>query len=328
MLFATAHNIHQAFVKPNSVVAVSVATIVRFLKIFALIGVVSLASRSAFAQQNNAQMLTPAEAYKQAQSKMMNGGRPGNAVAAPETQHLGAPQKPSMQAPAGNNVGTPLFSFNVAGGNDTDDLSPALRAVAILTLLTLAPALLLLMSAFTRILIVLSFLRQALGAPTMPPNQVLVGISIFLTYFVMAPTTTKIYDDALKPYMDKTISAEVAFERAQIPAHKFMMAQVRKEDLQLFFSLSQTSAPAKPTETPMRVLIPSFVISELKSAFQIGFLVYLPFIIIDMIVSSVLMAMGMMMLPPTVVSLPLKIILFVLVDGWNLLAGSLVKSFS
>lgn len=332
MLFATAHNIHQAFVRPNGFVAISVTTIVRFLKIFTLIGVVSLAGRTAFAQQNTARMITPAEAYQQAQSQMMNGVRPGNGApataSAAESQHLAAPQKPNMQATSGNNAGTPLFSFNVAGGNDTDDLSPALRAVAILTLLTLAPALLLLMSAFTRILIVLSFLRQALGAPTMPPNQVLVGISIFLTYFVMAPTTTKIYDEALKPYMEKQISAEVAFEKAQIPAHKFMLAQVRKEDLQLFFSLSQTQPPAKANETPMRVLIPSFVISELKSAFQIGFLVYLPFIIIDMIVSSVLMAMGMMMLPPTVVSLPLKIILFVLVDGWNLLAGSLVKSFA
>lgn len=237
--------------------------------------------------------------------------------------HMASPAKPTNQS--GN---TPLFAINVAGGSDSDDLSPALRAVAILTLLTLAPALLLLMSAFTRILIVLSFLRQALGAPTMPPNQVLVGISLFLTYFVMAPTTTKIYDNAIKPYMDKQLTAEVAFERAQEPAHKFMMAQTRKEDLQLFLQLSQSPQPQKPSDVTMRVLIPSFVISELKSSFQIGFLVYLPFIVIDMIVSSVLMAMGMMMLPPTVVSLPLKIILFVLIDGWNLLAGSLVKSFA
>jgi flagellar biosynthetic protein FliP len=205
---------------------------------------------------------------------------------------------------------------------------PALRVVAILTILTLAPAILLLMSAFTRILIVLSFVRQALGSPTMPPNQVLIGLSLFLTYFVMAPTTTKIYDTAISPYMEKKMSAEVAFDLAQAPLRDFMLSQVHKEDIKLFLSLSKGPQPQKPQDIPMRVLIPSFVISELKSAFQIGFLVYLPFIIIDMIVSSVLMAMGMMMLPPTVVSLPLKVILFVVVDGWNLLAGSLIRSFS
>ncbi|MCA2958878.1 MAG: flagellar type III secretion system pore protein FliP [Silvanigrellales bacterium] len=223
---------------------------------------------------------------------------------------------------------SPLFSLNIANSEDPDDLVPALRVVAILTILTFAPAILLLMSSFTRILIVLSFLRQALGAPTMPPNQVLVGLSLFLTYFVMAPTTNKIYDEALKPYMDKTIPAAVAFERGTAPVRNFMLSQARKEDLALFFQLSKEPQPKTVAEVPMRVLIPAFVIGELKAAFQIGFLVYLPFIIIDMIVSSVLMAMGMMMLPPTVVSLPLKIILFVLVDGWNLLAGSLVRSFA
>ncbi len=222
----------------------------------------------------------------------------------------------------------PLFSLSIGDSENSDDLVPALRVVGILTILTLAPAILLLTSAFTRILIVLSFVRQALGSPTMPPNQVLVGLSLFLTYFVMGPTTTKIYDTAIAPYMAKSISADVAFDKAQTPVRDFMLAQVRKEDVKLFLSLSQGPQPQKPEDIPMRVLIPSFIISELKSAFQIGFLVYLPFIIIDMIVSSVLMAMGMMMLPPTVVSLPLKIILFVVVDGWNLLAGSLIRSFA
>ena len=222
----------------------------------------------------------------------------------------------------------PLFSLSIGDSEDPDDLVPALRVVAILTILTLAPAIILLMSAFTRILIVLSFVRQALGSPTMPPNQVLIGLSLFLTYFVMGPTTSKIYDTAIAPYMAKTMPADVAFDKAQLPLRDFMMAQVRKEDIKLFLSLSQGPQPQKPEDIPMRILIPSFIISELKSAFQIGFLVYLPFIIIDMIVSSVLMAMGMMMLPPTVVSLPLKIILFVVVDGWNLLAGSLIRSFS
>lgn len=222
----------------------------------------------------------------------------------------------------------PLFSLSIADSENSDDLVPALRVVGILTILTLAPAMLLLTSAFTRILIVLSFVRQALGSPTMPPNQVLIGLSLFLTYFVMGPTTTKIYDTSIAPYMAKSISAEQAFDQAQQPLRDFMLAQVRRDDLKLFFSLSNTVQPTKPDDIPMRILIPSFIISELKSAFQIGFLVYLPFIIIDMIVSSVLMAMGMMMLPPTVVSLPLKIILFVVVDGWNLLTGSLIRSFA
>lgn len=222
----------------------------------------------------------------------------------------------------------PLFSLSIADSENSDDLVPALRVVGILTILTLAPAILLLTSAFTRILIVLSFVRQALGSPTMPPNQVLIGLSLFLTYFVMGPTTTKIYDTSIAPYMAKSISAEQAFDQAQQPLRDFMLAQVRRDDLKLFFSLSNTVQPTKPDDIPMRILIPSFIISELKSAFQIGFLVYLPFIIIDMIVSSVLMAMGMMMLPPTVVSLPLKIILFVVVDGWNLLTGSLIRSFA
>ena len=233
---------------------------------------------------------------------------------------------PSKTSLKGGSI--PLFSLSIADSENSDDLVPALRVVAILTILSLAPAILLLMSAFTRILIVLSFVRQALGSPTMPPNQVLIGLSLFLTYFVMAPTTTKIYDTAIVPYMAKTISAEDAFDKAQLPLRDFMMSQVHKEDIKLFLSLSKGPQPQRPEDIPMRVLIPSFVISELKSAYQIGFLVYLPFIIIDMIVSSVLMAMGMMMLPPTVVSLPLKVILFVVVDGWNLLAGSLIRSFS
>lgn len=228
----------------------------------------------------------------------------------------------------GSNKSLPLFSVNIAESEDADDLVPALRVVAILTLITFAPAMLLLMSAFTRIMIVLSFLRQALGSPSMPPNQVLIGLALFLTYFVMAPTTTKLYDTAIVPYMEKRIAAAEAFELGQQPVRDFMLAQTRKEDMQLFFQLSKLPQPKSVAELPMRILIPAFIISELKAAFQIGFLVYLPFIIIDMIVSSVLMAMGMMMLPPTVVSLPLKIVLFVLVDGWNLLAGSLVRSFA
>ena len=257
-----------------------------------------------------------------------------NSVA--EAQALPASAQNSARTSPGNSAVSgslqskktmPLFSVNIGDSENPDDLVPALRVVGILTILTFAPAILLLTSAFTRIMIVLSFLRQALGSPTMPPNQVLVGLSLFLTYFVMAPTTTRIYDTAIVPYMEKQITAAEAFDRGQTPARDFMLSQARKEDLQLFFQLSKMPQPKTAADVPMRILIPAFVISELKAAFQIGFLVYLPFIIIDMIVSSVLMAMGMMMLPPTVVSLPLKIILFVVVDGWNLLAGSLIRSF-
>lgn len=229
---------------------------------------------------------------------------------------------------SGNSQIAPLLSINLADSKNPDDLVPALKVVSLLTLLAFAPALLLLTSAFTRIMIVLSFLRQALGAPTMPPNQVLIGMSLFLTYFVMAPTTQVIYERAITPYMEHRIGASEAFDEAQKPVRKFMLSQTRKEDLALFLRLSKAAAPNTIAEIPLSTLIPSFVLSELRSAFQIGFIVYLPFIIIDMIVSSVLMSMGMMMLPPTVVSLPLKIILFVLVDGWNLLIGSLVQSFA
>jgi flagellar biosynthetic protein FliP len=221
----------------------------------------------------------------------------------------------------------PLFSLSINDTDNPDDLVPALRVVALITLLTFAPAILLLMSSFTRILIVLSFLRQAIGAPTMPPNQVLIGLSLFMTYFVMAPTVEVIYDQAVAPYMDKQISADEAASRASEPIKNFMLRQTRPDDLKLFYKLGQLEQPASRSDVSMRALIPAFVISELKAAFQIGFLVYLPFIVIDMIVSSVLMAMGMMMLPPTIVSLPLKIVLFVLVDGWNLLTGSLISSF-
>jgi flagellar biosynthetic protein FliP len=222
----------------------------------------------------------------------------------------------------------PIFSINIANGENQDDYVPAIKVLAILTLLTFGPAILLLMSSFTRILIVLSFLRQALGTPTMPPNQIIIAISLFLTYFVMSPTITKIYDSAIVPYMQKDITTNEALEVGQKPLHEFMMSQVKSDDLKLFYQMSKIEKPMTKEDVPMRILVPSFVISELKSAFQIGFLVYLPFIVIDMIVSSVLMAMGMMMLPPTVVSLPLKLILFVVVDGWNLLAGSLIKSFN
>lgn len=222
---------------------------------------------------------------------------------------------------------SPLFSLSIGDSTDPDDLAPALRVVGLITLLTFAPALLLLMSSFTRILLVLSFLRQAIGVPTMPPNQVLVGLALFMSYFVMAPTLEKVYETAAKPYMEKQITAAEAADRASQPIRTFMLRQTRPDDLKLFYRLGKLPQPQTKEDVSMRALIPAFVISELKAAFQIGFLVYLPFIVIDMVVSSVLMAMGMMMLPPTIVSLPLKLVLFVLVDGWNLLTQSLIASF-
>jgi flagellar biosynthetic protein FliP len=221
----------------------------------------------------------------------------------------------------------PFLSLQLGNSGSPDDLAPALQIFGLLTVLSLAPAILLLMTSFTRILIVLSFLRQAIGVPSMPPNQVLIGLTFFLTYLVMAPTTEKMYQDGIRPYMDKKMTLEVALEKTTDPLKSFMLSQTGTTDLQLFYKLSKEAAPAKPSDISLKHLIPAFVISELKRAFQIGFLIYLPFILMDMVVSSVLMAMGMMMLPPTVMSLPLKIVLFVLVDGWQLITGSLVQSF-
>ena len=184
------------------------------------------------------------------------------------------------------------------------------------------------MTSFTRIVVVLSFLRQSLGTQQMPPNQLIVGLSLFLTFFVMAPTWNRINEDAVNPYLAEQITQKVAFERAEAPIREFMFSQTREKDLELFLSLGKLNKPQNRTEVPTYVLIPAFVVSELKTAFQIGFMLYLPFLVLDMVVASVLMAMGMMMLPPMMISLPFKILLFVLVDGWDLIVGGLVKSFS
>jgi flagellar biosynthetic protein FliP len=203
----------------------------------------------------------------------------------------------------------------------------AIKIIMMLTVLTLAPAILIMMTAFTRIIIVLSFVRQALGTQQMPPNQLLVGLALFLTFFVMQPFFNKINQDALQPYLNNQISQDVAVDKALAPIRTFMFHQTRASDLTLFIKLSKSEQPKTRADVPTTVLIPAFVLSELKTAFQIGFIVYLPFLVIDMVAASVLMAMGMMMLPPVVISLPFKIMLFVLVDGWTLLVGSLVKSF-
>jgi len=202
-----------------------------------------------------------------------------------------------------------------------------IQIVVLLTVLSLAPGILVMMTSFMRIIIVLSFLRSALGLQSTPPNQVLIGLSLFLTAFIMAPTFEQAYDDGLKPLLADQITEEQALERIGEPFHAFMLHHVRGKDLSLFVSMSPGLTIEKPEDTPYRVLIPAFMISELKRAFEIGFLIFIPFVMIDMLVASILMAMGMMMLPPVMISLPFKLIFFVLVDGWYMVCGSLIKSF-
>ena len=211
--------------------------------------------------------------------------------------------------------------------NGVGAVSAPLQIVLFLTLLSFIPAALVIMTSFTRIAIVFHFLRQALGTQEMPSNQMMVGLTLFLTFFIMAPVLDRIYSDAYVPFSERRIGFEDALQRAAVPLRTFMLRQTRQSDLALFTKLAQAPAPQTQEDVPMRVLIPAFVISELKTAFQIGFVVFIPFLIIDLVVSSVLMSMGMMMLSPVIISLPFKLMLFVLVDGWNLLIGSLVQSF-
>jgi flagellar biosynthetic protein FliP len=216
------------------------------------------------------------------------------------------------------------------GAGDVDQpqqVSVLLQILFLLTVLSLAPAILVMMTSFTRLAVVFSLTRHALGTQQMPPNQVMIGLALLLTFFLMSPVYTKINEHALKPYLAEEITQEEALKRALAPVREFMFKQTRKKDLALFLDISKTDRPAVLDQIPTTVLIPSFVISELKTAFQIGFLIYMPFLVIDMVVASVLLSMGMMMLPPFMVSLPFKLMLFVLVDGWNLLVGSMVKSF-
>ena len=202
-----------------------------------------------------------------------------------------------------------------------------IQMIALLTVLSLAPSILVMMTSFTRIVVVLSLLRTALGTATAPPNAVIVSLALFLTAFVMGPAFQRAYDVGVKPMIANEITAEQAFERASGPFKEFMLKNVRDKDLKLFNDLAKEPLPATPEQISLRILIPAFMISELKRAFEIGFLLFLPFLIIDLVVASVLMSMGMMMLPPVVVSLPFKLIFFVLVDGWSLVAGSLVQSY-
>lgn len=221
----------------------------------------------------------------------------------------------------------PNVSLNIGGADQPGQMSGVLQLMIIFTLLTMAPAMLLMVTSFTRIVVVLSLVRNALGTQQMPPNQVIIGLALFLTFFVMSPVWTQINTEALQPYMEEQISGEQAFALATAPLKNFMLKQTREKDLALFVKMSREKRPEKPADVPLNVLVPAFVISELKTAFQIGFMIYLPFMIIDMVISSILLSMGMMMLPPIIMSLPFKLLLFVLVDGWYLIVGSLVQSF-
>lgn len=222
---------------------------------------------------------------------------------------------------------SPLFNIGIENADDPGRVSVVLQIFILLTILSLAPAILIMLTSFTRIAIVLSVLRQALGTHQVPPNQIVLGLALFLTFFIMTPVWQKINQDALQPYMDKKISQEQALKNAMEPLRKFMFRQTREKDLALLVGISGIERPKNMEDIPTSVLIPSFVISELKTAFQIGFMLYVPFLIIDMVVASVLLSMGMMMLPPVMISLPFKLMLFVLADGWYLIVGSLVKSF-
>ena len=217
------------------------------------------------------------------------------------------------------------------GGIDTQNpqnVSTAIQLLLLITVLSLAPAVLVMVTSFTRIIVVLSLVRNAIGIPQLPPNQVMIGLALFLTAFVMAPAIKQINKDAVQPYLNGTITQQEAYNRGEAPLRTFMLKQTRQQDLGLFLKLSGEQKPETMDDVPTYVLVPAFTISELKTAFQMGFVMFVPFLIIDLIVSSALLSMGMMMLPPVIVSLPFKILLFVLVDGWYLIIGSLVGSFA
>lgn len=213
------------------------------------------------------------------------------------------------------------------GQSGPKQTSVVLQILALLTVLSLAPAFFIMVTSFTRVVIVLSFLRQAIGAQQAPPNQILISLALFITVFVMAPVGEAVYGQAVKPLLAEQISYEEAWTKGIQPIRGFMLKQVRDKDLELFINLSKLPKPETVDQVPIHVVIPAYILSELRVAFQIGFLIYIPFLIVDMVVASVLMSMGMMLLPPAVISLPFKLILFVLADGWNLVVGSLVKSF-
>jgi flagellar biosynthesis protein FliP len=230
-------------------------------------------------------------------------------------------------APSAPAIPIPRVNIGVSPATKPSDVALSLQILLLLTVVTLAPTLLVLLTSFTRIVVVLSFVRTALGTQQVPPTQVLVGLSLLLTFFVMNPVIQDINKNALQPYLANKISQPVALDRAAKPLRAFMFKQTREKDIALFYSLSKETRPAKQDDVPTYLLVPAFVISELKTAFQIGFAIYIPFIVIDMVVASILLSMGMMMIPPVIISLPFKILIFLLVDGWNLTVQALFASF-
>ncbi|MDP2799790.1 MAG: flagellar type III secretion system pore protein FliP, partial [Deltaproteobacteria bacterium] len=225
-------------------------------------------------------------------------------------------------------ISVPTLKFGLEEADSPQKVSVLLQILLLLTVFSLAPAILLMMTSFTRLAVVFSFLRHAVGTQQTPPNQIIIGLSIFLTFFIMAPVWQTVHEQALKPYLAEEITQAEALDQALVPIRNFMFKHTREKDLSLFVNIAKMERPQNKEDVPTTVLIPAFMISELKTAFQIGFILYIPFLVIDMVVASVLLSMGMMMLPPVMVSLPFKLLLFVLVDGWYLIVGSLVKSFA
>ncbi len=225
-------------------------------------------------------------------------------------------------------ISVPTLTLGMDNAENPQQISTALQVMFLLTILSIAPAIVLMTTCFTRIVIVLGFLRQAMGTQNMPPTQVLLGLSLFLSFFIMSPVINEINNKALQPYLAEDISQPEAINQALQPIRSFMFSQVEEKELRLFVDMTLTEEPFDQNAVPTMTLIPAFMLSEMKKAFQMGFMIYIPFLVIDMIVASILMSMGMMMLPPVIISMPFKLLLFVLVDGWGLIVGSLVKSFS
>lgn len=224
-------------------------------------------------------------------------------------------------------IGLPTVTFGIEDADSPAKVSSALQILFVLTILSVAPAIILMMTSFTRIVIVLGFIRQAMGTQNMPPTQIIIGLSLFLTFFVMSPTINEINDKALQPYIKEEINQTEAFNKAVFSMRTFMFKHVQESELALLSDITLANDPENASQIPTSTLIPAFMLSELKTAFSMGFMVYIPFLVIDMIVASVLMSMGMMMLPPVIISMPFKLLLFILVDGWSLIVGSLIASF-
>jgi flagellar biosynthesis protein FliP len=231
-----------------------------------------------------------------------------------------------LSPPTAQAVGLPTVTFGLTDASTPGQVSTALQVLFVLTILSVAPAILLMTTCFTRIVIVLGFVRQAMGTQNMPPTQIVIGLALFLTFFIMSPTFNDINEQALQPYLAGKLEQKAALEKALIPMRNFMFSHVKEEELSLLSSITLDNRPSGKDDVPTMTLIPAFMLSELKCSFQMGFMIYIPFLVIDMIVASILMSMGMMMLPPVIISLPFKLLLFVLVDGWGLIIGSLIKS--